>query len=193
MTGTGKPAGMVSDDVAAFGQKVAERLAGALGGGLVGACFVGSVAPGGYVAGESDLDIVAVCHDPVPAELRPRIAEAPVAAHGRLPSARRGGPYQGGSEAFVVEATRVDATPAVMKVVVPGMGWATNSSEEATVRRLAGGDGCAELYRCDPDRDALLMERLGRPMYELDTPGVHCVKRREGSSCRGGPRRCCSS
>jgi hypothetical protein len=33
-----------------------------------------------------------------------------------------GRPYQGGSEAFVAEATRVDGTPAVLKVLVPGMG-----------------------------------------------------------------------
>lgn len=67
---------MVSDDVAAFAQKVAERLAADLRGGLVGACFVGSVALGGYVAGESDLDIVAVCERAVPADLRSQIAEA---------------------------------------------------------------------------------------------------------------------
>lgn len=67
---------MASDDVAVFGEKVAQRLAAALDGGLVGAYFVGSAALGGYVAGESDLDIVAVCDAPVPAELRPRIADA---------------------------------------------------------------------------------------------------------------------
>lgn len=79
-----------------------------------------------------------------------------------------GQPYEGGSEAFVAEATQEDGTPAVLKVVVPGAGKV--ASNEATVLRLAGGGGCPVLYRFDPERGALLMERLGRPMYELDLP-----------------------
>ena len=81
-----------------------------------------------------------------------------------------GRPYEGGSEAFVAEATCGDGTPAVLKVLMPhGGGWSRPSSE-ATALRLAGGDGCPVLYRYDPDRGALLMERLGRPMYELGLP-----------------------
>ena len=76
-----------------------------------------------------------------------------------------GHPYEGGTEAFVADATRADGTPAVLKVLVPGTG--NNPSNEATVLRLVGGDGCPVLYRHDPDQGALLMERLGRPMYEL--------------------------
>ena len=79
-----------------------------------------------------------------------------------------GHPYEGGSEAFVAEATRADGTPAVLKVLVPGTG--KNPSGEATVLRLAGGDGCPVLYRHDPGQGALLMERLGRPLYELGLP-----------------------
>ncbi|MGH3407401.1 MAG: hypothetical protein ACRDRJ_33615 [Streptosporangiaceae bacterium] len=79
-----------------------------------------------------------------------------------------GRPYEGGSAAFVAEATRADGTPAVLKVVVPAPG--INPASEATVLRLAGGDGCPVLYRYDPDRGALLMERLGRPMYDLGLP-----------------------
>jgi streptomycin 6-kinase len=55
-----------------------------------------------------------------------------------------GRPYGGGSEAFVAEATRADRTSAVLKVVVPGAG--NDPSNEATVLRLAGGDGCPALY-----------------------------------------------
>lgn len=40
---------------------VADCLSSVLSNNLVGAYFVGSVALGGYVAGESDIDIVAVC------------------------------------------------------------------------------------------------------------------------------------
>ena len=79
-----------------------------------------------------------------------------------------GQPYEGGTEAFVADATRADGTPAVLKVLVPGTG--NNASNEATVLRLVGGDGCPVLYRYDPDEGALLMERLGRPMYELGLP-----------------------
>src|SRR5207248_1112692 len=49
------------DDVAAFGQRVATVLGSVFADGFVGAYFVGSIALGGYVSGESDLDIVAVC------------------------------------------------------------------------------------------------------------------------------------
>ncbi len=79
-----------------------------------------------------------------------------------------GRPYQGGSEAFVADATKADGSIAVLKLLVPGGG--NDPSNEATVLRLAGGEGCPALYRFDPDRGSLLMERLGRPMYELGLP-----------------------
>ena len=79
-----------------------------------------------------------------------------------------GQPYEGGSEAFVAEATRCDGTTAVLKVIMPGAG--NDPSNEATVLRLAAGDGCPALYDYDAERRALLMERLGRPMYELNLP-----------------------
>ncbi|HEY2552528.1 MAG TPA: aminoglycoside phosphotransferase family protein [Streptosporangiaceae bacterium] len=79
-----------------------------------------------------------------------------------------GRPYQGGSEAFVADATKADGTLAVLKLLMPGEG--NGPSNEATVLRLAGGEGCPALDRFDPDRGALLMERLGRPMYELGLP-----------------------
>jgi streptomycin 6-kinase len=76
--------------------------------------------------------------------------------------------YEGGSEAFVAKATRSDGTPAVLKVLLPGAG--NDASHEATVLRLATGDGCPALYDYDAERRALLMERLGRPMYDLNLP-----------------------
>ena len=79
-----------------------------------------------------------------------------------------GRPYGGGSEAFVAEATLPDGTTAVLKALVPGAGNAP--SNEATVLRLVGGDGCPALYQYDAERGALLMERLGQPMYELGLP-----------------------
>jgi streptomycin 6-kinase len=79
-----------------------------------------------------------------------------------------GRPYRGGSEAFVAEATRADGASAVLKVLMPAMG--DRPSDEATVLRLVGGDGCPALYQYDAGRGALLMERLGLPMFELGLP-----------------------
>ncbi len=79
-----------------------------------------------------------------------------------------GRPYTGGTEAFVAEATRADGASAILKVLVPGAG--KDSSSEATVLRIVGGEGCPALDRYDASRGALLMERLGRPMFELGLP-----------------------
>ncbi len=67
---------MVPADVACFGRELVRRLAEALDGGLVGAYFVGSIALGGYVADESDVDIVAVSEHRVPAEAKLLVANA---------------------------------------------------------------------------------------------------------------------
>ncbi len=79
-----------------------------------------------------------------------------------------GRPYTGGSGAFVAEATQADGASAILKVLVPGVG--NDSANEAMVLRIVGGDVCPALYRYDSDRGALLMERLGRPMFELGLP-----------------------
>jgi Domain of unknown function (DUF4111) len=67
---------MVPTEVDTFGLQLVRRLAEALGGGLVGAYFVGSIALGGYVADESDVDIVGVSEHQVPAGAKLRIADA---------------------------------------------------------------------------------------------------------------------
>lgn len=79
-----------------------------------------------------------------------------------------GRPYAGGSKAFVADATRADGASAILKVLVPSAG--NDSFNEAMVLRIVGGDGCPALYRYDADRDALLMERLGQPMFDLGLP-----------------------
>jgi len=63
------------DDVVQFVQRTALVLRAALGNHLIGAYFVGSVALGGYIAGESDVDILAVVDGPVPPDLKDRIAD----------------------------------------------------------------------------------------------------------------------
>ena len=72
------------------------------------------------------------------------------------------------TEAFVAAATLADGTPAVVKLVVPRDFGA--AGHEITALRLAGGDGCARLLRADEDRGAMLLERLGLPLHELDLP-----------------------
>ncbi len=77
--------------------------------------------------------------------------------------------YEEGTEAFVAAAVLADGTPAVLKVLVPRRGGGFDD-HEATVLRLAAGDGCPILYRDDPARGALLMERLGPSMFALGLP-----------------------
>src|ERR1700737_4695823 len=67
---------MVPDEVAAYGREVAASLQEVLGDDLVGAYYVGSIALGGYVAGESDLDVVAVSERAIPDREKPSLADA---------------------------------------------------------------------------------------------------------------------
>lgn len=80
-----------------------------------------------------------------------------------------GAQFDGGTEAFVATARRVDGTPAVLKVLVPRRGGGIDD-REAAVLRLTNGDGCPALYRDDPDRGALLMEQLGPSLFALGVP-----------------------
>lgn len=70
---------MVPSDLAEFGKDVAVVLKDALGGDLVGVYFVGSVALGGYVPGESDVDVIGVTRSEVADSVRQLIADAVVA------------------------------------------------------------------------------------------------------------------
>ncbi|HET6529203.1 MAG TPA: aminoglycoside phosphotransferase family protein [Actinoplanes sp.] len=79
-----------------------------------------------------------------------------------------GRPYDGGTEAYVAEATRADGTPAVLKLMIPRGG--DHARNEITVLRLCGGQGCAALLAADEDRGAMLVERLGPSMYDLSMP-----------------------
>jgi streptomycin 6-kinase len=67
--------------------------------------------------------------------------------------------YEDASEAFVAPAVSADGSQAVVKLVVPQDH--DGAGREITVLGLADGDGCARLIRADPDRGALLLERLG--------------------------------
>src|SRR5690242_3724947 len=76
--------------------------------------------------------------------------------------------YDSATEAYVAAATLADGTPAVLKLVVPRSGDAARN--EATALRLTGGEGCAQLYRSDDARGALLLERLGPSLFALGWP-----------------------
>jgi Domain of unknown function (DUF4111)/Nucleotidyltransferase domain len=69
-------AGVPTLEVAVFGDQVARALARILDDDLVGVYFVGSVALGGYVAGESDIDIAAVSESRLSERQRHTVAAA---------------------------------------------------------------------------------------------------------------------
>ena len=69
---------VVPTDLAKFGNEVAVALKSALGGDLVGVYFVGSVALGGYVPGESDVDVIGVTRSEVADNARQPIVDAVV-------------------------------------------------------------------------------------------------------------------
>jgi Domain of unknown function (DUF4111) len=77
---------VVPADIASFGQELARRLAEALDGSLVGSYFVGSVALGGYVADESDVDIIGVSEHQVPVRAKLLVADAVLECTTRCPA-----------------------------------------------------------------------------------------------------------
>jgi streptomycin 6-kinase len=79
-----------------------------------------------------------------------------------------GSTLAGGSEAFVAEATMADGTPAVLKLLIPHTSGAAR--HEITVLRLINGEGCARLFRSDISCGAMLLERLGRTLFEAGLP-----------------------
>jgi streptomycin 6-kinase len=81
-----------------------------------------------------------------------------------------GRPLAGATEAYVAEATTSTGQPVVLKVLLPLSG--RMGRHELTALRLADGQGCVALLRDAPDLGALLLERLGPPLFELGVPIV---------------------
>ncbi|GAA2757625.1 aminoglycoside adenylyltransferase domain-containing protein [Actinopolymorpha rutila] len=77
---------VLTPEVAEFGDQVAEVLARTLGTDLVGVYFVGSVALGGYLPGESDIDITAVTSTALTDPQKRRVASAVVEASAGCPA-----------------------------------------------------------------------------------------------------------
>jgi streptomycin 6-kinase len=76
--------------------------------------------------------------------------------------------FADGTEAFVAAVTMDDGSQAVLKLLIPRTDAFEN--HEITVLQLANGDGCAALLRSDPERRALLLERLGPSVHDLGLP-----------------------
>jgi hypothetical protein len=77
---------VLRSEVAVFGNHVAGALARTLGADLVGVYFVGSVALGGYVPGESDIDIAAVSSAELTDPQRQAVASAVIEASAACPA-----------------------------------------------------------------------------------------------------------
>jgi hypothetical protein len=73
-------------EVELFGHQLADEVARTLGTDLIGVYFVGSVALGGYVPGESDIDIAAVSTAALTAAQRKSVASAVVEASAACPA-----------------------------------------------------------------------------------------------------------
>jgi hypothetical protein len=66
----------IDAEVVNFADAVTGRVREFLGDGLHAAYLAGSVALGGYVPGQSDIDIIAVCQRPLPVERKQALADA---------------------------------------------------------------------------------------------------------------------
>ena len=73
-------------EIAEFGDDVSSALVGSLGRDLIGVYFVGSVALGGYVAAESDVDIAAVSWTALSDRQKRSVASAIVAVSEMCPA-----------------------------------------------------------------------------------------------------------
>ncbi|MGE3074260.1 MAG: aminoglycoside phosphotransferase family protein [Dehalococcoidia bacterium] len=73
----------------------------------------------------------------------------------------------GGSGALVLEVQMHGNVDAVLKIAVPDPDLSTI---EADILRAAAGRGYARLYHHDPSERAMVVERLGRPLWEQRRP-----------------------
>jgi streptomycin 6-kinase len=97
-----------------------------------------------------------------------------------------GAGLDGGSASYVAEAVAHDGTPVVLKVSIPpGIDEFTPFERQMAALRLAGGDPYVRLIRHDVPRQALLLERLGRPMARLGWPASRQLEVLARTAARG--------
>ncbi len=79
-----------------------------------------------------------------------------------------GSTLTGGTAGYVVDATTADGDDVVLKVAIPSSIEGAGMFERAVASYgLAGGRGCATVFRHDDELSALLLERLGRSLADL--------------------------
>jgi streptomycin 6-kinase len=82
-----------------------------------------------------------------------------------------GATLSGGTASYVAEATTAQGEPAVLKVAMPAEFTSLGDlGNEIRTLTIADGHGCARLLRHDEERRALLLERLGRKLDDLELP-----------------------
>jgi streptomycin 6-kinase len=97
-----------------------------------------------------------------------------------------GAGLDGGRASYVAEAVTHDGTPVVLKVSIPpGIDAFTPFERQLAALRLAGGDPYVGLIRHDVPRQALLLERLGRPMASLGWPASRQMDALARTAARG--------
>lgn len=82
-----------------------------------------------------------------------------------------GAPFAGGTAGFVAPAVGADGRALVLKVAMPLELHEAEAFDVAVhAHRLAAGRGCVELLDVDLDEHAMLLERLGPNLADLDLP-----------------------
>ncbi len=82
-----------------------------------------------------------------------------------------GSPMAGGTAGCVMAVTCEDGSDGVLKIALPPEVVGLSEFEVAlAAHRHAGGRGCAALLKSAPERSAMLLERLGPNLHELELP-----------------------
>ncbi len=77
----------------------------------------------------------------------------------------------GGSGGYVLEVVTAEGADAVLKLSIPdGLAGHSPWADEVATLRIGQGHGYVRVLKADPDRRAMLQERLGRPLSELELP-----------------------
>src|SRR5205814_7686913 len=84
---------------------------------------------------------------------------------------RIGASLPGGFVGYLAEAVTADDRPAVVKVAIPdglsGVGPFASELEAVRLGNTVADTSYVELLHFDPERRAVLLERLGRPLGQL--------------------------
>jgi streptomycin 6-kinase len=78
------------------------------------------------------------------------------------------GSLGGGSAACVVNATDRHGRPAVLKIAIPAGGEGYSDFDSEVLALSLGGDSYVDVYEVDPVHRALLLERLGSSLEQLN-------------------------